>query len=99
MIMNQQHNSRLRKGFTMAQAIGPSFPAGNEETEAVQSFWLAHGEALTEIQQAILDSFKNHDGATILLMDAALRGLLSLIMDGFKTHKIKIEVDDGETAQ
>jgi hypothetical protein len=78
----------------MAQALGPGTMDNSEESKEVQAFWLEHGEALTSIQNKIIEHFKCHRGNDLLLLEASLRGLLGLIMDGFETHKIKIEVDN-----
>ena len=68
-------------------------PAGSGSEEA-QSFWMEHGEHLNAIGAVIGKAFKAKDGDTLLLMNAALRGLADQIVDGLAWCEIRIEGDD-----
>jgi hypothetical protein len=79
----------------MAEAIGSGWwPGETNQSEEAQEFWMRHGEALTAIQESIKAAFAEHDGASILLWDAALRGIIAGIADGLSQHEIRIETDE-----
>jgi hypothetical protein len=79
----------------MAKAIGSGWwPGQQNDSQESQAFWMRNGEALTAIQESIKAAFAEHNGASILLWDAALRGIIAGIADGLSQYEIKIEEDN-----
>ena len=78
----------------MAQAIGKGMWTDYQESPEAAEFWMKHGSELMALRNAVDAAFKAHDGNTLLLMDAALRGLVGAIMEGFQKHQIRIEVQN-----
>ena len=78
-----------------AQAIGSGWwPGQTNDSQESQAFWMQHGEALTAIQESIKAAFAEHDGASILLWDAALKGIIAGISDLLSQHEIRIETGE-----
>jgi hypothetical protein len=76
----------------MAETLGGAWLANDGSVEG-QKFWFEHGEVLTDIQKRIQSAFKEHDGQSILLWDAALRGIIAGIADGLSSCEIRVEED------
>ena len=80
----------------MAESGGPVWPSNEGSIEA-QKFLLENNELISSLKAKIETAFSNHDGGTILLWDAALRGMVAGIADGLSQCKIRVETDADST--
>jgi hypothetical protein len=80
----------------MAKAIGSGWwPGQTNESEESQEFWMKFGSALTELNNGIDTAIREKNGNDLLLMDAALRALITNIAECLSQCEIKIEQEWG----
>ena len=77
----------------MAEATGNGWWPGGPQSEEAEEFLMKHGEHLDAIASAIGTAFAEHDGNTLVLMQASLKALMDNIVAGLSKTEIKIEED------